>query len=114
MAAFSPPGVDGLAGQNVLAIVLGIQIDAFPAGAEPDHNLLKIWAASERTEGDGLNGGFTGSWYNADQSGQGWVVEVVSSAGGTDQFVVYFTVTTMANSFGWSATGPASRATRQP
>lgn len=88
--AFSPPGVDSFAGHNVLAIVLGIQTDAFPAGAAPDHNLLKIWAASERTGGDGLNGGFTGSWYNPQFNGQGWVIEVVSNPSGPDQFVVYF------------------------
>ena len=88
--AFSPPGVDSLAGQNVLAIVLGIETAAFPAGAAPDHNLLKVWAASERTEGDGVNGAFTGSWYNPQQNGQGWVIEVVSNPSGPDQFVVYF------------------------
>jgi len=88
--AFSPPGVDHFAGRNVLAIVLGIQTDAFPAGAAPDHNLLKVWAASERTEGAGLNGGFTGSWYNPELNGQGWVVEVASNPAGPDQFVVYF------------------------
>jgi hypothetical protein len=83
-AAFSPPGVDTFAGDNALAIVLGIKVGAFPAGAEPDHNLLKVWAASERTAGDGLNGGFTGSWYNPDLNGQGWVVEVVSNPSGPD------------------------------
>lgn len=88
--AFSPPGTDTLAGSNVLAIVLGIKTQAFPPGAAPDHNLLKVWAASERTAGDGLNGAFTGSWYNPDLNGQGWVIEVVSSSAGPDQFVVYF------------------------
>ena len=88
VAAFSEPGVDTLAGQNVLAIVVGIDVDGFPAGAEPDHNLLKIWAASEHA--DGINGAHTGSWYNPDQDGQGWVIEVVSHPSGEDQFVVYF------------------------
>ncbi|MGD2127774.1 MAG: DUF4331 family protein [Lysobacterales bacterium] len=88
--AFSPPGVDTRAGSNALAIVLGIKTAAFPAGATPDHNLLKVWAASERIAGDGLNGAFTGSWYNPDLKGQGWVIEVVKSANGPDQFVVYF------------------------
>jgi hypothetical protein len=90
VAAFSPPGTDTLAGHNVLAIVLGIQTDAFPAGATSDHNLLKVWAASERTAGDGLNGAISGSWYNPDLDGMGWVVEVVSNPAGADQFVVYF------------------------
>jgi hypothetical protein len=55
---------------------------AFPPGVAPDHNLLKVWAASERTAGDGLNGAFTGSWYNPELNGQGWVIEVVSSPSG--------------------------------
>jgi hypothetical protein len=70
--------------------VLRIDVDAFPAGTGPDHNLLKVWAASERTAGDGINGAITGSWYNPDLNGQGWVVEVVSNPSGPDQFVVYF------------------------
>ena len=89
-AAFSPPGVDTLAGQNVLAIVLRIDVDAFPAGAEPDHNLLKVWAASERTGGDGINGAISGSWYNPEQSGQGWVIEVVGRPSGEIDYLSYF------------------------
>lgn len=90
ISAFTPPGTDSLAGDNVLAIVLGIKTSAFPAGAGPDHNVLKVWAASERIGGDGINGAFTGSWYNPAQNGQGWVIEVVDSDSGPDQFVVYF------------------------
>jgi len=88
--AFSPPGVDSLAGSNVLAIVVGIKTAAFPPGATADHNLLKVWAASERTAGDGINGAFSGSWYNPVLDGQGWVIEVVKSFSGPDEFVVYF------------------------
>ena len=90
VAAFSPPGVDTLAGQNILAIVLRIDVDAFPAGAEPDHNLLKVWAASERTAGDGINGAFSGTWYNPEQNGQGFNIEVASHPSGADQFVAFF------------------------
>jgi hypothetical protein len=98
--AFSPPGTDSFAGENVLAIVVGIQTSAFPAGAAPDHNLLKLWAASERIAGDGLNGAITGSWYNPELDGMGWVVEVVSNPAGEDQFVVYFYGYRIASSCG--------------
>jgi hypothetical protein len=78
--AYDGTGVDSLAGSNTLAIVIGIQISAMPGGATADHNLYKIWAASERIGGDGINGGITGSWYNPAQNGQGWVVEVAENA----------------------------------
>jgi len=88
--ALVPPGTDSLAGSNVLAIVISIKITAMPGGSEPDHNLLKIWAASDRVAGDGINGGITGLWYNSDQDGQGWVIEVVGTASGGKQFLTYF------------------------
>ena len=34
--------------------------------------------------------GITGSWYNPEMNGQGWVIEIVSTPGGEDQFGVYF------------------------
>ncbi len=90
IAAYDGSGVDSLAGSNVMAIVLGIKITAMPGGAAPDHNLYKVWAASERTGGDGINGAFTGSWFNGDQNGQGWVVEVVASASEGQSFLSFF------------------------
>ena len=88
--AFEFPGTDFFAGNNVLAIVLGIKITAIPAGISFDSNIQKIWAASERTGGGGLNGAVSGSWYNPVLDGQGWLIEVVSSPDGQDKFVVYF------------------------
>lgn len=96
IAAFNPPGTDFLAGANVLSIVIGIQNAAFPAGSGAtdsngdDINVQKVWVSSERTTKMGITGGISGSWYNPDQNGQGWVIEVVSNPSGEDQFVVYF------------------------
>ena len=88
--AYSDPGTDSLAGTNVLAIVLGIKITAMSSGSTPDHNVQKIWAASERIGGDGINGAISGSWYNREQSGQGWVIEVVGRPSGGIDFLSYF------------------------
>jgi CubicO group peptidase (beta-lactamase class C family) len=88
--AFQSPGTDFFAGSNVLAIVIGIRISAIPAGSGYDTNIQKIWAASERTGGDGLNGAISGSWYNPTLDGQGWLVEVIRLPNGQDKFVVYF------------------------
>jgi len=90
IAAYTDPGTDSLAGSNVLAIVIGIKISAMSSGTVPNHNVQKIWAASDRVAGDGINGGITGSWYNSDQSGQGWVIEVPSTPSGGKKFLIYF------------------------
>jgi hypothetical protein len=90
IAAYDGSGTDSLAGTNVLAIVIGIQISAMPSGASADHNLNKIWAASERIAGGGINGAITGSWYNPQQNGQGWVVEVAEGPSGEPIFISYF------------------------
>jgi hypothetical protein len=90
VGAFSPPGKDFYAGANVMALVLGIKISAIPPGSGFDTNIQKIWAVSERVAESGINGAISGSWYNLFQAGQGWVIEVVSSQSGPDQFVVYF------------------------
>ena len=90
IAAYTDPGVDSLAGTNVLAIVIGIKITAMSSGTTANHNVQKIWAASERIGGDGINGAISGAWFNRDLNGQGWVIEVVSSPSGKDNFVGYF------------------------
>jgi len=88
--AYTDPGTDSLAGSNVLSIVIGIKISAMSGGTVPNHNVQKIWAASERIAGDGINGAISGSWYNPDQNGQGWVIEVGGSTSSGPQFLSYF------------------------
>jgi hypothetical protein len=96
LSAFSAPGTDFFAGANVLAIVVGIKNASFPAGsgtvdsAGAPNNVQKVWAASERTKGNDIDGTLTGSWFNPAQNGQGWVIEVTSTPSGNDQFLVYF------------------------
>ncbi|MDH3902790.1 MAG: DUF4331 domain-containing protein [Xanthomonadales bacterium] len=91
VAAFSPPGVDGFAGNNVLAIVVGIKNNSFPAGSGSTDtnghpiNVQKSWVVSENT-GAVFNAGISGSWYNPNQDGQGWVIEMISA----NQFLFYF------------------------
>jgi len=88
--AYTDPGTDSLAGSNVLAIVVGIKISAMSGGTVPNHNVQKIWAASERIAGDGINGAISGSWYNPVQNGQGWVIEVGGTQASGPQFLSYF------------------------
>jgi len=88
--AYTDPGTDSFAGSNVLAIVIGIKISAMSGGTVPNHNVQKIWAASERIAGDGINGAISGSWYNPDQNGQGWVIEVGGTTTSGPQFLSYF------------------------
>ena len=90
IAAYTDPGTDSLAGSNVLAIVIGIKISAMSGGTVPNHNVQKIWAASERIAGDGINGAISGAWYNPDQNGQGWVIAVGGALASEPQFLSYF------------------------
>jgi hypothetical protein len=90
IAAYDGIGEDSLAGTNVLAIVVGIKITAMPAGAGAGHNVNKIWAASERIGGDGINAAITGTWYNPDQDGQGWVIEVLDHPLGGHSILSFF------------------------
>jgi len=90
IAAYTDPGTDSLAGSNVLAIVIGIKISAMSGGTVPNHNVQKIWAASERIAGDGINGAISGAWYNSDQDGQGWVIAVGGTLASGPQFLSYF------------------------
>lgn len=100
--AFNPPGVDTLAGENVMAIVLGIGNAAFPRGSGATDsnghpiNVQKVWAASERLK-TSINAGVTGSWYDPLLSGQGWVIERLASATGPGDFLFYF--------YGYEGTG---------
>jgi len=91
VSAFKAPGTDSFAGSNVLAIVVGIKNNAFPAGSGATDsnghkiNVQKTWVASERTTAT-INAGVSGSWFNPAQDGQGWVIEWV--VGNT--FLFYF------------------------
>ena len=98
--AFTDPGVDALAGSNVLAIVLGIKVSALvPDSSNPDNFNMKLWASTQRLAGSGIGGGISGSWWNSAQNGQGWILETVNNpADGSvatttdsvEQFVMYF------------------------
>lgn len=81
---FTDPGTDFFAGANVLGIVIGINSEAIspePEGAKAHFN-QRMWVATERTEGSGIQGGITGSWINADTAGQGWILEGVNNPTG--------------------------------
>jgi hypothetical protein len=90
IAAYMGQGEDSLAGTNVMAIVLGIKITAMSSGSTANHNVQKIWAASERISGDGVNAAMSGTWYNTAQAGQGWVMEVIGRPSAPDDFLGFF------------------------
>lgn len=90
IAAYNGTGQDSLAGTNVMAIVLGIKITAMSSGSDANHNVQKIWASSERIDGDGVGAAISGTWYNPDQSGQGWIIEVVSRPSAPNDFLGFF------------------------
>jgi len=98
--AFTNPGVDALAGANVLAIALGINLNVVvPDRSNPDNFNMKLWASTQRIAGAGIGGGISGTWWNKAFNGQGWVLEAINnpgagataaSFGSVEQFVAYY------------------------
>lgn len=80
---FKTEGVNSFAGQNVLALVIGIRSsDLTKAGSEP---VLRVYASTNRKSGAVLNGSTSGSFYNVDQSGHGFQFQVISQKNADDQ-----------------------------
>jgi hypothetical protein len=76
--AFTDPGTDFFAGLNALAIVVGIDSAAFAPISGGDIT-LKVWSATNRSDGGGINSGISGSWFGADpmQDGHGFQIEIL-------------------------------------
>jgi len=72
---FHNPGTNAFANQNILTIALGIKSSVLSdAGAHP---VLKVYASTKRFGGAGLNGGFTGSWFDPANAGHGFTLQVL-------------------------------------
>lgn len=79
---FRNPGVNFFSG-NTLAFVLGIPVSALNGGGQ--RNVLKVYASTRRTGGDGIGPGISGSWFDASKPGHGFYLEVVRGADGRDR-----------------------------
>lgn len=74
---FTDPGTNGFAGLDTLAIVIGI--DAALLTNNQTDSVLSVWASTQRTGGESLNGSTTGTFYNTAQSGHGFFFEVIDT-----------------------------------
>ena len=72
---FTNPGVDTFLGLDTLAIVIGI--DSSILTTSNSNPVMKVYASTNRLSGAVLNGSVTGSFYNTDQSGHGFMVEIL-------------------------------------
>lgn len=72
------PGEDFFAGLNVLSIVVGLPISATNQnpGAKAHFN-QRVWVTTDRVNGAGIGAGYTGAWFDPDQSGMGFLFEVI-------------------------------------
>ncbi len=72
---FTNPGSNTFLGLDTLAIVIGIDKSVLTNNnADPT---LSIYSTTNRLSGESLNGSITGSFYNTDQSGHGFMVEIL-------------------------------------
>jgi hypothetical protein len=86
---FNNPGTNFFRNLNTLSIVLAI-----PNAAVTDNgarNVLKVYASTVRTGGDGIGAGISGSWYDAANPGQGILLEVIPTTGGADRMNAVWT-----------------------
>lgn len=85
---FHNPGTNGFANMNILTMTLGIKSSMLSDGGA--HPVLKFYSSTKRFGGGGLNGGFTGSWYDPANSGHGFTLQVLPPAiaiGGTKKLL---------------------------
>lgn len=78
MPQFTMPGDDFFADLGTLAIVVGIESDRVSAAG--DAPVLKVFSTTTRTAGTGIQAGFSGSWFQPDNSGHGVTVQVLEGA----------------------------------
>ena len=74
---FTNPGNNTFLGLDTLAIVIGI--DKSVVTNENANPTLSIYATTNRLSGESLNGSITGSFYNVNQSGHGFMIEILSN-----------------------------------
>ncbi len=72
---FTNPGTDTFLGLDTLAIVVGI--DKSVLNNNNQNPTLSVYASTNRLSGEILNGSVSGAFYNPEQSGHGFVVEVL-------------------------------------
>ena len=84
---FHNPGTNFFKNLNVLTIVLGVKSSALTNdGAKP---VLKVYGSTKRIGGAGLNGGFTGSWFDPANSGHGFTLQVLPPFSGGVKNLLY-------------------------
>ncbi|NEZ03277.1 DUF4331 domain-containing protein [Wenzhouxiangella sp. XN201] len=73
---FTDPGTDFFANLNTLVLAVGIDSDRLTDNGA--NNTLQIYASTDRVGNTGADGSFTGSFFDADNSGHGMTLQVLS------------------------------------
>ena len=74
---FTDPGVNTFLGLDTLAIIIGI--DASIVTNNNQNPIINVYASTNRLSGAILNGSVSGNFYNQDQSGHGFVLEILEN-----------------------------------
>lgn len=102
--AFTDPGVDGFAGLNTLAIVVGIDRDVI----DDDGAVQKTWVSSARVGGTGINAQLDGFWWDSANPGEGWNFDqfIIPETGERRLSAAFYTFDTDGNRYWLVGDGP--------
>lgn len=78
---FTAPGDDFFAGLSTLAIVIGIESDRVSNSGSA--SVLQVFSTTTRIAGSGIQAGFSGSWFEPENSGHGLTVQVLDGTSPT-------------------------------
>lgn len=87
MPQFANPGNDFFADLGTLAIVVGVDSDLVSAMGEAP--VLQVFSTTTRVAGAGIQAGFSGSWYEPENSGHGLTIEVLDGVASSDPDRLY-------------------------
>lgn len=102
--AFTDPGVDGFAGLNTLAIVVGIDRDAI----DDEGVVQKTWVSSARVGDTGINAQLEGFWWDSANPGEGWNFDLftIPETGERRMSVAFYTYDTGGERYWLVGDGP--------
>jgi hypothetical protein len=101
---FTNPGTNFFKNANTLSIILGIPNSVLTG--DGNRNVLKVYASTARTGGDGIGPGISGSWYDAANPGHGLFLEVTPTGSNNIVNAIWATHDNTGNQFYLVGNGP--------
>lgn len=105
---FTDPGINGFAGFNTMAIVLGVKNFRLISAGGGGSSVFKTYASSKRTGDLGLGPAFTGHWYDPANSGHGVQTEIITQDGVRKLYANWYVYDPNGNQAWVTALGPVT------